>query len=141
VAAAKATVHQQNKGEARVLAVADHLVQVFVNLVTNACHALPTEGGTITLESECVHEGPGGECVRISVRDSGTGVPEAMRSKIFTPFFTTKGDDRGSGLGLYVVRTVIEEHGGTVVLDGGVGGGACFVVTLPLENSTLRSLG
>lgn len=141
VAAAKATVHQQNKGEARVLAVADHLVQVFVNLVTNACHALPADGGTITLESECVHEGTGGECVRISVRDSGAGVPEGMRSKIFTPFFTTKGDDRGSGLGLYVVRTVIEEHGGTVVLDGGVGGGACFVVTLPLENSTLRSLG
>jgi len=70
--------------------------------------------------------------VRLTVEDSGPGVPANVRSRIFDPFFTTKSPDEGSGLGLSICQRVVAEVGGRIWLeDSGTLGGAKFVVELP----------
>jgi CheY-like chemotaxis protein len=71
------------------------------------------------------------EGASITVRDSGPGVPAAIRARIFEPFFTTKDPDRGTGLGLPVCRGIARRHGGDVTVGDAPGGGAMFRVTLP----------
>jgi signal transduction histidine kinase len=70
--------------------------------------------------------------VNIKVKDSGLGIPDTMSDKIFDPFFTSKGEEQGTGLGLYIVRNIIEEHGGKVRLAPSDGTGAEFHIELPL---------
>jgi len=66
--------------------------------------------------------------VRASVRDYGAGIPEQMRDRIFDPFFTTKTE--GLGMGLVIVRSIVESHGGTMAVDNPNDGGALFYFTL-----------
>jgi len=101
----------------------DQLREVFLNLGQNALQSMPN-GGALGVEV-----GPDGECVEIAVKDCGPGIPEAERERIFLPFVSTKAD--GLGLGLAIVRRIVEEHGGTVSCRSGVGAGAVFVVRLP----------
>ncbi|MEO8339801.1 MAG: PAS domain S-box protein [Nitrospirota bacterium] len=103
----------------------DQLVQVMINLVTNSLHAMP-EGGRLrlSLNREYSH-------VRLGVSDTGHGMPEEIRSKIFEPFFTTKDFGKGTGLGLTVVKGIIEEHGGTITVESVVGTGTTFWVRFP----------
>lgn len=101
------------------------LQQAMVNLVLNAVQATPA-GGWIRVN---VH--PEGDELVMSVEDSGPGVPEAIRERIFEPFFTTK--DAGSGLGLPLVHSIIQQHGGTLVYERGELGGARFVMRLPVH--------
>jgi signal transduction histidine kinase len=68
--------------------------------------------------------------VHIRVKDNGPGIPDGMSQTIFDPFFTTKGEERGTGLGLYIVRNIIEEHGGKIVLLPYDGRGAEFFIEL-----------
>jgi two-component system NtrC family sensor kinase len=68
--------------------------------------------------------------VRITVADTGSGVPAELRERIFEPFFTTKPEGRGTGLGLTVCRSIIERHGGRLEVGDVPGGGASFTVTL-----------
>jgi two-component system NtrC family sensor kinase len=111
----------------------EQLTQVFVNLVTNACHALPGKkrGGIITLET-CVLADP--KRVRITVADDGHGILPEHVKQVFAPFFTTKRDGRGTGLGLSIVRNIVEHHGGTIRVESttGVPSGTRFMVELPL---------
>ena len=112
-----------------VLADRDQLIQVLINLVMNSIHAMP-EGGRLrlSLDREDSH-------VRLGVSDTGQGMPEEIRSKVFDPFFTTKDFGKGTGLGLTVVKGIIEEHGGTIAVESGVDKGTTFWIRLPLEEA------
>ncbi|HEY8120528.1 MAG TPA: ATP-binding protein [Myxococcota bacterium] len=108
---------------------APQIEQVILNLAVNARDAMPA-GGRLTIEIA-----PGGAAEpnawRIRVSDTGTGIDEATLPRIFEPFFTTKADGRGTGLGLSMVRRVIDEVGGRVRLETDVGRGTTFEVALP----------
>ena len=68
----------------------------------------------------------------IRIRDQGSGIPEELRDRVFDPFFTSKGRDRGSGLGLSIVYGIVEAHGGTVEIESTSSKGTCMAVFLPL---------
>lgn len=102
------------------------LRQVFFNLVVNAEDAVRGSArAVITVRSELT-----GSRVRISIGDSGPGVPTELRQRIFDPFFTTKDPDKGSGLGLSLSHSVVAEMGGRIWVEDSPLGGACFVVEL-----------
>jgi PAS domain S-box-containing protein len=107
----------------------DQLIQVLINLVMNSLHAMP-EGGRLrlSLARENGH-------VRLGVSDTGHGMPEEIRSKVFDPFFTTKDFGKGTGLGLTVVKGIIEEHGGTIFVESEVDKGTTFWIRLPLDEA------
>jgi two-component system, cell cycle sensor histidine kinase and response regulator CckA len=114
--------------------------QVFLNLVVNAGDAMPDGGrlsmatGTCVLGKADCHARPNakaGAYVRVSVSDTGQGVPEAIQDRIFEPFFTTKGPGQGTGMGLAMVYGIVRNHGGWIELDSARGRGATFHVYLP----------
>ena len=109
------------------------LNQVFLNLFVNAAHAIgdvmkvTTQKGRMTIKTW-----QDGDCVVVTVRDTGTGIPEGVRGKIFDPFFTTKEVGKGSGQGLALARAiVVEKHGGTLTFETEMGRGTTFCVRLP----------
>lgn len=105
----------------------EQLAQVFVNLFTNACHAMPSKGGKLAVSTELSQdEGR----VRIVVSDNGHGISNDDLPRIFLPFFTTKGEGHGTGLGLAIVKRIIEAHDGQVDVESGEGG-TRFVIHLP----------
>lgn len=111
-----------------VRGVADGLKSVFLNLINNAVQAIDGPGRILIVAENLVAE----HMVRIRVSDSGPGIPEAMREKVFKPFFTTKAQNKsGTGLGLAIVRNVVRDHGGSVFVTAGPEGGACFDIRLP----------
>lgn len=103
------------------------LEQIFVNLINNAIDALPDRKGTIDIKGTC-----GQDELVVYVHDSGPGIADDLADKIFTPFFTTKSGTGGTGLGLFIVRQIVEEHGGTIALMPFDGQGARFRIALPL---------
>ena len=103
------------------------LKQVFINLIMNASQAMP-EGGTLSVRTALV----AGEEVEAVISDSGPGIPPEVREKIFEPFFSTKREGEGTGLGLYICRNIVTEHEGRLLLDSVPGQGATFRVVLPL---------
>jgi signal transduction histidine kinase len=111
-----------------VLGVRDQLTQVFVNLFTNACHAMEPNGGTLTVETGVDRAR---RTVRSVVGDTGHGIDKENLGRVFEPFFTTKTDGRGTGLGLSIVRNIVALHGGAVSVDSKPGG-TTFVVELPI---------
>lgn len=113
-----------------VLGNADRLVQVFVNLLRNALHAVPPGTGLIRICSRpgSVDGKPG---VAITVEDNGPGIPEEVLPDIFEAFVTTRLDARGTGLGLTVAEGIVDQHGGTISADNRPGGGARLEVLLP----------
>ena len=102
------------------------LKRVLVNLITNAIQAM-TSGGELTIKSF----DDGKEHVQILVKDTGEGIPDEIKPKIFTPLFTTK--SKGQGFGLAVCKRVIEAQGGTIDFESVVGKGTKFVIELPLQ--------
>jgi|GEM_PF-612521 len=103
----------------------DRLVrQALLNLVQNAIHAMP-KGGPLRVEARRADR-EGKRYVQIAVADGGPGIPEELRTKIFEPFFTTKAT--GSGLGLALVKRIVEAHGGRVLLHSVVGEGSTFIL-------------
>ncbi|MFN0064218.1 MAG: ATP-binding protein [Myxococcaceae bacterium] len=109
-----------------VLGIGSHLVQVFVNLLTNAVHAT-APGGIVKLVTR-VEDGR----VLIRVEDNGSGIEPSNIKRIFEPFFTTKPEGRGSGLGLSIVLGIVEKHGGRIDVVSEWGKGTTFSVRLPL---------
>ncbi len=103
----------------------DELSQALRNLIKNGIEVMP-ERGKVYVRSEVVDSGT----VRIDVEDTGPGIPKEALDKIFAPFFTTKA--RGTGLGLAVVKKVVERHKGRVEVASVVGQGTCFKVFLPI---------
>ncbi|MCL6640455.1 MAG: response regulator, partial [Candidatus Rokubacteria bacterium] len=114
------------------------LHQVIVNLMTNAQHALCGHGGPrrLTIATRAVD---GGRRVRIEVADTGPGIPAELRERIFEPFFTTKPVGEGTGLGLPLCLSTVEEHGGTLTLESEPGQGATFIIELPVEPRAERA--
>lgn len=106
------------------------LEQVFLHLVNNAHQALQADGGTITLTTGVV-----GDYARVTVADTGAGIPDDVAPRIFDPFFTTREVGRGSGMGLAIVYGTVTEHGGRVWAERSPSGGAQFVVELPLPGA------
>jgi signal transduction histidine kinase len=105
--------------------------QVVMNLLLNAAQALPG-GGEVRLELE-----GDGDSLRIQVGDDGVGIPSAALPRIFEPFFSTRPE--GTGLGLAVVRRILDEHHGTISVESEPGRGSTFTVTLPAAEETGRS--
>jgi signal transduction histidine kinase len=101
------------------------LQQVVVNLIVNAVQAMP-EGGTLTLRTRSEDES-----AVLEVEDTGVGMDERVRERIFVPFFTTKDVNEGTGLGLAVVHGIVTAHEGSIVVDSVPGKGSRFEVRLP----------
>ena len=104
------------------------LQQTLINLSLNAVQAMPA-GGTLRLSADTVPEGDG-SAVRIGVHDTGIGMDEATRARLFTPFFSTKQD--GTGLGLMSCKRIVENYGGRIVVRSEVGVGTTFELVLPV---------
>jgi two-component system, cell cycle sensor histidine kinase and response regulator CckA len=119
------------------------LEQVLVNLAVNARDAMP-DGGVVTIETtrvqidlELADSHPAlelGEHVRLSVRDIGAGIPQAIHARVFEPFFTTKGHGKGTGLGLSTVYGIVQQWHGHVEFDSQLGQGTVFHVWLPAHD-------
>ncbi len=112
----------------------DQVAQVLINLSDNAVAAMP-QGGTLTIRTENL-----GDRIRFMVRDTGVGIPAEHRSKIFTPFFTTKQAGKGTGLGLAVVYGIVKMHRGDIRVESNADPaagptGTTFTVTLPARRA------
>lgn len=102
--------------------------QVFINLIDNSCDAITgRKSGRIKISAISKDNE-----VVISIRDNGPGIPGEIADKIFSPFFTTKERDKGTGLGLFIVKTIIEEHKGKISFASVNGKGAEFKIVLPM---------
>lgn len=110
-----------------ILADADQIVQVLVNVVLNAIQATPSGGKVIVETGSVIHEG--GRFCTVDVKDSGPGIPAEIREEIFTPFFSTK--EKGTGLGLSVSHQIVTEAGGFIEVGSAAGGGGRFCIKLP----------
>jgi len=102
------------------------LNQVWTNLIDNAIDAMDGRG-TLTVRAEADPEGDG---VRVTICDTGSGIPDEVRQRLFEPFYTTKPPGKGTGLGLHITHNVIGNHGGRVEVDSEPGR-TCFEISLP----------
>jgi len=137
-----------------IFADKQRMQQVFLNLIKNAVDAITSDEGAVTIKAEkrramddVEDEKIGiynylkyrGKCtldqdtVDIEVRDNGTGIPLDLIPKVFDPFFTTKDVGKGSGLGLFIVHEIIEEHDGCIAVDSEPGRGTSFLIRLPAQ--------
>jgi len=124
--------------------------QILMNLATNARDAMPN-GGMFTIRTENAELGPDhvarhpyvvpGRYVRLSVRDTGLGMSEDIRSRAFEPFFTTKPPGRGTGLGLATVFGIVKQSGGYVWISSALGAGTTFDIYFPRMDEALPALG
>jgi PAS domain S-box-containing protein len=110
-----------------VLADSDQMNQVLINLIMNAVHAMP-EGGALRVGLAREKD-----MVKLTVSDTGQGIPKNVVDKIFDPFFTTKEFGKGTGLGLTVVKGILEEHHGSITVDSEQGKGSTFTIHLPIS--------
>ncbi|WP_375559381.1 PAS domain-containing protein [Bernardetia sp. OM2101] len=104
----------------------DELIQVWTNLIHNAIQAMKNEG-TLTLKSE-----EKGTKILVSISDTGTGIPKEAQERVFDAFFTTKKAGEGSGLGLDIVKKIVEKHNGKIWFESEEGKGTTFFVEIPI---------
>jgi signal transduction histidine kinase len=109
----------------------EQLAQVFVNLFTNACHAMPQKGGRLEIATELTDSDGH---VRIVVGDNGHGIQDGHIDRVFLPFFTTKDEKHGTGLGLAIVKRIVDSHDGRVEVESD-GSGTRFVIHLPVARA------
>jgi signal transduction histidine kinase len=114
----------EREGVPHILGDSEFLRSVFNNLFINATHAMEANGGKL-----CVTISPDAEFVKIEVADTGTGITEENKTKIFEPYFSTK--ETGTGLGLAIVKKVVEIHNGTIDVESKQNEGTRFTVRLP----------
>jgi signal transduction histidine kinase len=108
-----------------VQADSDQMNQVLINLIMNAIHAMP-DGGTLRIALQQDED-----MAKLTIADTGQGIRKELLSKIFDPFFTTKEFGKGTGLGLTVVKGIIEEHHGSIAVESEENKGTVFTVLLP----------
>lgn len=123
------------------------LNQMLMNLLTNAIHAVkskpqhfPQQAGESLIEEKIIittSMEPDGKHIRISVADTGTGMTPEVKQKIFEPFFTTKEVGEGTGLGLPIVYSIVEKHGGKIFVETTYGKGSEFIIILPTTPKTV----
>lgn len=119
---------RRSSGDAVAMVNRIKIEQVLVNLIGNAVDAIGSDPGTITVE---VRPSDDGRRVVCEVRDTGAGIAPEVLDKIFQPFFTTKPEDKGTGLGLPVAREIVKSYGGNLVVDSTPGAGTTFRFDLP----------
>jgi signal transduction histidine kinase len=110
-----------------VMASTNQMRQVLLNIFKNAKEAMPS-GGTLS-----VRTAKEDQKVLIQIQDTGIGIPEEIRDKIFEAFFTTKQKVKGVGLGLSVCYGIVKDHGGEIKVDSEEGKGTTFTISLPVE--------
>ena len=113
-----------------IAADSDQLHRAFSNLVLNAMDAMP-QGGTLLIRTRALNN-----CVQIEISDTGVGVAEEERDRLFTPYYTSKA--HGTGLGLAIVQSVISDHDGRIMVESAVGKGATFRIELPFNLDKLN---
>jgi two-component system, NtrC family, sensor kinase len=113
-----------------VLGVTGPLTQVFVNLFTNAAHAMHEHGGCLSITTSMSQSD---SYVTVTIRDDGHGIDTEHLPRIFDPFFTTKTDGAGTGLGLSIVRSIVATHGGHIRAGTREPRGTVFYVELPID--------
>ena len=118
-------VRDETPSQSLVVADFNQLVQVFINLIVNAIQSM-NEGSRLTISTS-----QDDDWVRVNVHDTGCGISPENMDKIFTPFFTTKDEVKGVGLGLAVSYGIVERHGGRIDVQSEVGEGSTFTVVLP----------
>ncbi|MFA4973516.1 MAG: ATP-binding protein [bacterium] len=111
----------------KVTASPDRIQQVFINLLTNACHAMP-KGGRLDVSTGIEDKG---RTVVVRMKDTGMGMPRDICDRIFDPFFTTKEPGKGTGLGLSISYRIVRDHGGEITCESIEGEGTEFVIRLP----------
>jgi signal transduction histidine kinase len=107
----------------------DQIGQVWTNILVNACQAMQFRG-SLTIDAE-----KNGDKVIVKIADSGEGISSELGDKIFEPFFSTKKIGEGSGLGLDIVRKIVEQHGGRIYYRSELSVGTTFYVELPLKST------
>ncbi len=117
-------VLKNSAADLKIEADLDLLKQGLLNIVINACQAMP-DGGTLTISSEQV-----GNQIEISIADTGAGIPEELKEKIFNLYFTTK--SKGSGIGLAQAFRAVQMHGGAIEVESEIGKGTRFRIQLPV---------
>jgi signal transduction histidine kinase len=115
------------------------LNQVFMNIITNAIHALVENLDKISEPKITIRTAALGEKIRIEIEDNGFGMPANVKQRIFEPFFTTKAVGKGTGLGLSIVYTIIENHKGSLEVKTEHGKGTNFIITLPIYQNTQQN--
>ncbi len=128
-----------------VLANPTHIHQVLTNLSTNSAYAMREIGGQLDIQLSQFNMGwrhrqefpklKRGTYLRISVRDTGSGIPDEVRERVFDPFFSTKPSGEGTGMGLAVVKGIVDALGGDIALETKIGEGTTFHVALPLVDA------
>jgi PAS domain S-box-containing protein len=134
----KISVVKQYDGNIEVMALAGELRQAFSNLIANAIDAMP-DGGTLLVRATQTHTRNGARRpgVRITILDTGRGIKQQHRKNLFQPFFTTK-EDVGTGLGLWITRSIVEKHGGIIRVKSRTerdNHGTAFSIFLPLDGN------
>jgi CheY-like chemotaxis protein len=124
-----------------VLADPTHIHQILINLCSNAAHAMDSEGGILSIQIGNIHidedDGQGieelqpGDYVQLKVRDSGHGMSPEVRERIFDPYFTTKEQGKGTGMGLSVVHGIVHSYQGASRVSSEPGRGSEFTILLP----------
>ncbi|WP_339136419.1 MAG: MASE3 domain-containing protein [Candidatus Electrothrix sp. GW3-4] len=125
-----------------VLADPTRIHQVIMNLCTNAYHAMRQTGGVLEVslqqvilaQEDVANKMPlqPGSCLQLTVQDTGSGIPKELMEKIFEPYFTTKAQGEGTGLGLAVVQSIVMDFGGAITVSSEPGKGTTFQVYLPV---------
>ncbi|MFU8780542.1 MAG: ATP-binding protein, partial [Kiritimatiellia bacterium] len=125
-----------------VLANPIQIHQILTNLLTNAAYAMRETGGTLDIQLSSFSMGwrhrqefpqlPRGTYVRLTIKDSGPGIPEEIQERIFDPFFSTKPHGEGTGMGLSVVKSIIDARAGAIAIESAPDQGATFHIALPL---------
>jgi CheY-like chemotaxis protein len=148
----RATIPSTIRIEQEIVAEHDHAVanpaqlhQILVNLCANASHAMHGREGVLRVRLENAVLGPGGGTpfgrlkpgihLKLSVADSGHGIPPEVLPRIFDPFFTTKPVGEGTGLGLSVVHGIVQNHGGEIQVESTSGSGSTFAIWLPVSEA------
>ncbi len=124
-----------------ILGNSTQIHQMLMNLCTNAAQAMEDRGGVLTVRLKDIAVGDAGVASRlelkagnyieIMVADTGPGIPQSIMDSIFDPYYTTKGPGEGTGIGLAVVKGIVESHGGKIAVDSQLGKGSTFTLYLP----------
>ncbi|GBC63578.1 hypothetical protein DENIS_4576 [Desulfonema ishimotonii] len=130
-------IQEDIRSDGEIMADPTQIHQVMMNLCTNAAHAMSESGGklgvtlTNVLPDEHFADSPPGHYLRLTVSDTGHGIPRTVMERIFDPFFTTKKKGEGTGMGLAVVHGIVKGYGGTITAYSEPGSGATFDVFIP----------
>jgi len=116
----------------KAFANASQMQQVFVNMIANARDAMETKGcGTLTVKTALLKDD---KYIEVFIKDTGCGMPKDVIKKLAEPFFTTKGPEKGTGLGTSISFSIIEDHNGNIDISSKVGSGTTIKITIPVAD-------